>query len=175
MPTGGRARLASGGEKTGKNPTDRGKPGTKTSLIVEGGGLPLGAVLEGANRHDCKLLKPTIEAIVVPRPTVTAESPQNLCLEKGYDNPTGREAAVSAGHTPHIRRIKEEKKPCDVAAGHKPRRWVVERTFGWLCKCRAILVRYDHHDSNYLSLIQLACATYWYRKLSKLVEEPVLG
>ena len=45
----------------------------------------------------------------------------------------------------------------------------------WLCKCRAILVRYDHNDGNYLGLIQLACATDWYRKLSKLVEEPVLG
>ena len=169
----GKARF--GGPKTGKNPTDRGKMGTKTSLIVEGGGLPLGAVLEGANRHDCKLLKQTIEAIVVPRPKVTPEAPQHLCLDKGYDNPTGREAAVSGGHTPHIRRIKEEKKSCNEAAGHKPRRWVVERTFAWLCKCRAILVRYDHHDSNDLGLIQLACATYWYRKLMKLVGEPVLG
>ena len=168
----GKARF--GGKKTGRNPTDRGKPGTKTSLIVEGGGLPLGVVLDGANRHDSQLLKATIEAIVVRRPEVTVEAPQHLCLDKGYDNPTGHEAAVSGGHTPHIRRIGEEKRPCNVAAGHKPRRWAVERTFAWLCKCRAILVRHDHDDSNYLGLIQLACATYWYRKLSKLVEEPVL-
>lgn len=158
----------------GRNPTDRGKPGAKTSLIVEGSGRPLGAVLAGANVPDCKLLRATIEAIVVERPEVTAEAPQNLCLDKGYDNPSGREAAASGGHTPHIRRIGEEKKPCDVAAGHKPRRWVVERTFGWLSKCRAILVRYDFHDGNYLGLIQLACATYWYRKLSHMLEEPVL-
>ena len=39
----------------------------------------------------------------------------------------------------------------------KPRRWVVERTFGWLSKCRGILVRYEKKDVNYLGLIQLAC------------------
>ena len=41
--------------------------------------------------------------------------------------------------------------------GHKPRRWVVERTFAWLSKCRGILVRYEKKDVNYLGLIQLAC------------------
>jgi putative transposase len=131
-------------------------------------------VLEGANVHDCKLLEATIGAIVVERPEPTAGAIQHLCLDKGYDNPTGRLAAAVGGHTPHIRRIGEENRPCDRAAGHKPRRWVVERTFAWLCKCRGILVRYDLHAENYLGLIQLACATYWYRRLCKLVDEPVL-
>ncbi len=45
------------------------------------------------------------------------------------------------------------------------RRWVVERTLGWLSKCRAILVRYDKKSSNYLGLIKLACALLWYRRL----------
>jgi len=158
----------------GPNPTDRGKPGTKTILLVEGSGRPLGVVIDGASVPDRKLLKATIEAVVMARPRAPAEAPRHLCLDKGYDNPTGREAAASGGHTPHIRRIGEEKKPRDVAAGHKPRRWVVERTFGRLSKCRAILIRYDFHAVNYLGLIQLACATYWYRRLSHLLKEPVL-
>ena len=33
---------------------------------------------------------------------------------------------------------------------HPARRWVVERTLGWLSKCRAILVLYDKKASNYL-------------------------
>ena len=68
------------------------------------------------------------------------EEPQHLCLDKAFDNPTGREAAAEAGYIPHIRRIGEEKKSCDRSKGHKPRRWVVERTFAWLSKCRGILV-----------------------------------
>ena len=40
----------------------------------------------------------------------------------------------------------------------------VERTLGWLSKCRAILVRYDKKPSNDLGLLQLACALIWYRR-----------
>ena len=69
----------------------------------------MGAVIAGANVHDTKLLEAPIEAIVVDRPKPTREKPQNLCLDKGYDNPTGRLAAAAKGHTPHIRRIGEEK------------------------------------------------------------------
>jgi putative transposase len=103
----GKARF--GGDAVGPNPTDRGKMGTKRSVIVDEGGGPLGAVIAGANVHDTKLLAATIGAIVVDRPEPNDESPQHLCLDKGYDNPTGREAASAAGHTPHIRRIGEEK------------------------------------------------------------------
>jgi putative transposase len=175
VPTVAWAKPATGGKKVGKNPTDRGKAGTKTSLLVDEHGGPLGVVIDAANVPDCKLLEATIEAIVVARPEPTPESPQHLCLDKGYDNPTGQQAANAGGHTPHIRRIGEEKKACERKKGHKPRRWVVERTLSWLCKCRAILVRYDKHARNYLGLIQLACATYWYRRLCRLCNEPVLG
>jgi putative transposase len=164
----GWARPGSGGKKTGKNPTDRGKMGTKKSMVVDGQGGPLGLVIAGANVLERRLLKATIEAIVVERPEPTAESPQHLCLDKGYDNETGEQAAVEAKYTPHIRRIGEEKKSCDRSKGHKPRRWVVERTFAWLSKCRGILVRDDKKDENYLGLIQLACALYWYRRLDRI-------
>jgi putative transposase len=164
----GWARPGSGGEKTGKNPTDRGKMGTKKSLVVDGDGGPLGVVIAGANVLERRLLKATIEAIVVERPEPTPQRPQHLCLDKGYDNETGEQAAVKAKYTPHIRRIGEEKKPCDESRGHKPRRWVVERTFAWLSRCRGILVRYDKKDTNYLGLIQFACALYWYRRLDRL-------
>ena len=147
----------------GKNPTDRGKKGTKKSVLVEGDGGPLGCVIDGANVPDCKLLRQTIEAIVVERPEPSEGRPQHLCLDKGYDNPTSREALRQTGYTPHVRKIGEEKKACDRSKGHRPRRWVVERTLSWLSKCRAILIRYDKKDTNYLGLIQLACALLWFR------------
>jgi len=149
----------------GKNPTDRGKMGTKKSVLVDGDGGPLGVAIEGANVPDCKLLRATIEAIVAERPRPTAKHPQNLCLDKGYDNPTGRNATVEGKYTPHIRRIGEEATRCDPAHEEKPRRWVVERTLAWLSKCRGILIRYDKKEINYLGLIELACALCWYRRL----------
>ena len=137
-------------------------------MIVETNGGPLGVVVAGANVHDCKLLKQTIEAIVVDRPKPTAQAPQHLCLDKGYDNPTGHAAAKSHGHTPHIRRIGEEKLDQKGRKRRKARRWVVERTLGWLSKCRAILVRYAKKSCNYLGIIQLACGLLWYRRQWRL-------
>jgi putative transposase len=162
------ARPGSGGKKVGKNPTDRGKMGTKKSVLVDGDGGPLGVVIAGANVLERRMLRATIEAIVVERPEPTEQQKQNLSLDGGYDNPTGREAASEAKYTAHIHRGREQTKASDRTPGYKPRRWVVERTLAWLSKCRGILVRYDKKDGNYLGLIQLACALYWYRRLDRL-------
>jgi putative transposase len=135
---------------------------------VEGDGGPLGCVVAGANVHDTKLLRQTIAAMVVKRPEATAERPQHLCLDKGYDNPTGQTATEAAGYVPHIRRIGEEKMDARRRKRHPARRWVVERTLAWLSKCRAILVRYAKKSCNYLGLIKLACVLLWFRRLHRL-------
>ena len=124
-------------------------------------------VIAGANVVEQKLLKATIEAIVVERPGPD-QGEQNLCLDKGYDNPNGRAAAADAAYIPHIRRIREEKMACDRSKGHKPCRWVVERTFAWLSKCRGLLVRYEKKGGNYLGLIQMACGLPRCRRLHRM-------
>jgi len=121
-------------------------------------------VVAGANRHDTTLLEATLEAIVVERPQPTEDAPQHLCLDKAYDNPTGRRAAATHGYQPHIRRIGEEKLDASGQKRYPARRWVVERTLAWLSKCRAILVRYDKKANNYLGLLQLACSLLWFRR-----------
>ncbi len=148
----------------GPNPTDRAKAGTKKSILVEESGGPLSVVVAGANVHDTKLLRATLEAVVMERPTPTQQSPQHLCLDKGYDNPTGHGTVAEYGYQPHIRRIGEEKLDDAGEKRHPARRWVVERTLAWLSKCRAILVRYDKKAKNYLALLQLASALIWYRR-----------
>lgn len=125
-------------------------------------------MVAGANVHDTRLLDRTLKAVIVKRPRPTKAEPQNLCLDKAYDNPTGREATRKNNYTPHIRRIGEEKLDEKKRKKHPARRWVVERTLAWLSKCRAILVRYDKKSSNYLGLLKLACALLWYRRLARL-------
>jgi putative transposase len=147
---------------------DRGKNGTKRSLIVEADGGPLGVALAGANVHDTKLLKQCIEAIVVDRPSPSPKKPQHLCLDKAYDNPTGHAVLEATDYTPHVRRIGEEKLDRKGRKRHSARRWVVERTHGWLSKCRGILVRYAKKSCNYLGVIQLACGLLWYRRKHRL-------
>lgn len=151
----------------GANPTDRGKSGTKHSVIVEGGGWPLGVALAGANVHDTKMLERTIDAMIVERPDPTRHE-QHLCLDKGYDNPTGHITTAKKHYTSHIRRIGEEKFDARGKKKHPARRWVVERLLAWLSKCRAILVRFAKKSSNYLAIIQLACILLWFRRLDRL-------
>lgn len=129
----------------------------------------MAVVIAGANVHDTKLLAATLDAIVVARPTPTTERPQHLCLDLGYDNPTGAAAVASHHYVAHLRRIGKEK--LDLATGEKrfpARRWVVERTLAWLSKCRALLIRYDKHAANFLALLKLACALLWFRRLHRL-------
>lgn len=139
----------------------------KRSVIVEADGGPLGVVVAGANVHDTKLLRATIDSMIVERPD-PATHEQHVCLDKEYDNPTGRTATDDRGYTPHIRRFGEEKLD---ASGHKrrpARRWVVERKVGWLNKWRGILVRYAKKSSNYLASIKFACILIWFRRLERL-------
>jgi putative transposase len=92
-----------------------------------------------------------------------------LCLDKGYDNPTGHGAVAAHADTPPIRRSGEEVAAAQKRSKHcKPRRWVVERTMSWLWKCRAILVRYDTNAFHYLGLLQFACTLLWFRRLHRL-------
>ena len=92
----------------GKNPTDRGKSGTKRSLLTDGSGVPIGLAVAGANRNDFKMARETIESIAVERPDPTAEAPQGMCLGKGYDDDEVRDLLDEFGFTAHIRTRGEE-------------------------------------------------------------------
>jgi len=151
----------------GKNPTDRAKPGTKKSVLVEADGGPLGVVIAGANIPDFQLLDETIRAVVVDRPD-PEEVEQNLCLDAGFDNAPTRAVVAEHNYVGHIRPARPGPRPPRRPGRRKPRRWVVERTLAWLSKCRALLVRYDKHDENFLGLIQMACGLLWYRRLHRL-------
>ena len=132
-----------GGKGTGPNPTDRGKKGTKRSLLTEGHGIPIGVAVDGANRHDMKLVGATLEAMIIERPQPTPERPQNMCLDKGYDYPEVRELVVAWGYTGHIRSRGEERLEKGTVPGYRARRWVVERTHSWINRFRRLLIRWE--------------------------------
>ena len=138
----------------------------KRSLLVEKDGGPLVVVIAGSNVPDALLLAATIEAVVVERPEPEPGYPQHLCLDKGYDNETGWGVIVDYDYEPHIRLIRDLRPPR--RKRYKSRRWVVERTIGWLHHCRALLVRWEQEAANYLGLLKLACALLWFRRLHRL-------
>ena len=134
---------------------------------MDGDGGILGVALGGANVPDAQLLAETIDAVIVGRPDPEA-TPQHLCLDKGYDNPRGREATAAAEYIPHIRRIGEEKLDRKGRTKYPARRWKVERAGSWLNACRGILVRYAKKAANYLGFLKLDCILLWYRRAVRL-------
>jgi transposase len=111
-----------GGQKAGRSPVDRGKQGIKRSTVVDGRGIPLGAVAAPANRHDSPLLEQTLDTLGVLRPLPER---MNVHLDRGYDSRTTREKLKDRGLLPAIC---ERGKPAPLAA---TKRWVVERTNSW--------------------------------------------
>ena len=151
------------GKKTGANPTDRGKRGVKRSLLTEGHGVPLGMVVAGANRPDLKLVASTLYSMIVERPEPTAEEPQGLCLDKGYDYEEVRATLAVFGFTAHITAQGKEARARKRQAGLKARRWVVERSHSWLNRFRRLLVRWDKKADNYLGFLHFGCALVAFR------------
>ena len=111
---------------------------------------------DGANRHDSKLLAPTLDSVPIERPEPTPEQPQGLCLDRGYDYDSVRELVSERGFTPHIRTRGEEITLKLRTPGWRARRWVVEACHSWLNRNRALLIRWSKKDENHLALLQLA-------------------
>lgn len=148
---------------TGPNPTDRGKRGTKRSLLTEGNGIPLSVAIDGANRHDMKMAEATLEGIITERPKPTEDAPQNMCLDKGYDYPAVRELVEKWGFAAHIKARGEEKREKISIPGYRARRWVVERTHSWMNRFRRLLIRWEKKVENYYAMICFACGWISFR------------
>ena len=157
-----------GGKKAGKHPTDRGTSGPKRRILTDGHGVPIGLAVDGANRNDGKMARATIESMAVERPAPPPDTPQGLCLEKGYAYNEVRDLVEEFGCTAHIRARGEEAKALKEEACFKARRWVVERTQSGRNRVRRILSRWDKNVCHYLGFLHLVCAYMTYRQAGLL-------
>jgi Transposase DDE domain len=55
--------VAAGGQKTGPNPRNKAKPGSKRHVVVNRDGIPLSVIYSAANVHDSKVLEEAVDAI----------------------------------------------------------------------------------------------------------------
>lgn len=150
-------------EALGRNPTDRGRQGSKLHILVDQDGIPLGVEVVGANIHDSRLISSTLRTMPIERPQVTKNSPQHLCLDKAYDFQRVREKVIAHKFHPHIRRIGEEKFDDTNERKCPARRFVVERTIAWFKGFRALRTRYTCKGRNFLALVRFAAAIITFR------------
>ncbi|EKS71963.1 transposase [Burkholderia sp. SJ98] len=143
-----------GRAKTGPNPTDRARPGSKHHIATDAYGTPIAAILTGANRNDVTQLVPLIEAIapiggVRGRPL---SRPGRVYADRGYDHDKCR------------RILHERNIPTIIARRGHPHgsglgkvRWVVERTHAWLHHFRRLRIRFERRADIHEAFLKLGC------------------
>ena len=129
--------------------------------------MPLGLVVAGANRNDFKLLRATLESVVLRRPRPTRRRPQGLCLDKGHDYREVYALLARCRYTAHVR-ARGDEASAKRTRGHRARRWVVERTHSWTNRFRALLVRWEKKTVDFLASLHLACAYTCLRRAGPL-------
>lgn len=117
-----------GGEGTGPNPTDRAKLGWKWSVAVDANGIPIGWVIDGANRNDVKLIDPTLEAIAA---VGLLDDIGTLHLDRGYDYPVIRRRLNAMGLNDLVIQRRGTKTPGKKQPLNLGLRWIVEATNSW--------------------------------------------
>jgi putative transposase len=154
------SQSAKGTRTSGSKGYDAGKKvqGTKRHLLVDTLGLLLCVVVHPANLQDRDGAK-----LVLGKAKGLFPKIRLIWADGGY---AGQLIAWVAGVCGWVLEIV---KRSDRVKGWVllPRRWVVERTFGWLSQCRALARDYEYHSETSEALIQVAMIHLMLRRLAK--------
>jgi len=157
------ARAFEGVEGSGKNPTDRGRPGVKQHLLVDANGVPLAGDLTPANVPEINELLPLLDSC---GPTDEAGRPRHrpakLYADRGYDSEPHRQELRKRGVEPHL-----AKRNTEHGSGLGVFRWVVERTVSWLHGFRKLRLVTEKTQEIQFALFNIALALTCFRFLEK--------
>lgn len=150
---------------TGKNPTDRAKCGTAIHLATDEHGLPLGAIVTGANANDGVQTRDVLGALVIrpPRPECPNAGPDPRDLPRvradgAYGNGPTRKRATDAGFRMLAPGRGQTRRP-----GVGRVRCAVERGHAFLSQFGRVARRFDRDGRRYLGWVQLAAAVIFIR------------
>ena len=148
-----------GGKKSGPNPTDRRRAGSKHHLLTDAQGIPLSIVLTQANRHDVTQVLPLLNALppVAGLRGAPKRRPELIQADRAHDSDPLRALLAERGiDTPIARRRTAH------GSGLGKTRWVVERTIAWLHPFRRLRLRYERPPSIHEAFLKLgACLICW--------------
>lgn len=144
-----------GGSKTGPNPTDRARPGSKRHLLGERQGIPLAIVLTATNVNEITVFEQLVDSVAPVRGRVgrPRRRPDKLHADKAYDFRQARRALRKRHIQSRIAR-----RGVDSSQRLGRRRWVVERTFAHLNQMRRLAVRYERRADIHEAFLTLSCA-----------------
>ncbi|MFN0132481.1 MAG: IS5 family transposase [Phycisphaerales bacterium] len=155
-------RAGRGGDATGPNPVDRGKPGSKHHILTDADGTPLVATVTAANVSDGTMLLPLVDAIPPVKGKVGAPRfrPDSVAADKAYHSNFREVMLHVKGIEPLLPRRGSDD---DTSLGRL--RWVVERTIAWLHQFRRLRVRYERRADIHQAFLSLGCILICFRTL----------
>jgi transposase len=156
------ARALGGGDKTGPNPTDRRKPGSKHHVLTDAQGIPLAATVTSANTNEVTQLLPLVDAVppVGGKPGHPRQRPESLYADRAYDSEPKRQQLRRRGIRPFL-----PKQRAPHGSGLGVFRWVAERTLSWLHGFRRLRLRTDWRSEIHEAFLALACGIICFRFL----------
>ena len=154
------SQSAKGTRTSGTKGYDAGKKvkGTKRHLLVDTLGLLLCVVVHAANVQDRDGAK-----LVLAKAHGSFPELRLIWADGGYAGKLIDWCMRVCGWVLEIVRRSDAAKGWVLL----PRRWVVERTFGWLSQCRALAQDYEFHPQTSEALIQVAMIHLMLRRLAK--------
>ena len=151
------AKARCGGEGTGRNPTDRGKTGWKWSIAVDAAGIPVGWAIDAANRHDSKLVEPTLAAI---SQRGLHHDIDTIHADKGYDYRFVDTLISNAGIDDANIARKAKRGDTESRSPYRiDSRWIVERTNSWLEAFGQLRRNTDRKPAHRAAQLALAIVT----------------
>ena len=145
-------RAVYGGSCTGRNPTDRGKRGSKHHVLVDGEeGAPVATEVTGANRHDVTQLEPLVNKVppIAGKVGHPKEKPSVIQGDRAYGSKPHKERLNKRG----IKTLLAQRNT-EHGSGLGTTRWiVVERTLAWMHQYRRLRVRYEKRGDIHAVLL----------------------
>ena len=134
--------------------------GSKRHILVDTEGFLVGAVVHTAATQDWDGAEAVFDRA---KAQGRAERLKLIWADGNYDKACVHEAAAAHGWNVQV------VKRTDDVAGFKvlPRRWVIERTFGWLVKNRRLVRDYERLSENAEALIYIAMSRLMLKRLAK--------
>jgi transposase len=126
------------------------KKGSKTHIAVDTLGHLLALYVTPANEQD----RAQVEELARQVQEVTDQSVELAYVDQGYTGEAAADAAQSQGMQLEVIKLPEAKKGFVLS----PRRWVVERSFGWAARFRRLARDYERLPETLAGLHYLAFA-----------------
>ena len=156
------SQLVKTAESGGPAGYDAGKKvkGRKRHVVVDTLGLPLVAQVHPANVQDRDGAPAVIAALQQAMPSVV-----KVWTDGGYGGPKLALALATMPDAPNLEVVPKPDRQQGFAV--LPRRWVVERFFGWLGRCRRLAKDFERTIASSLAWLQMAVIRILRRRLGR--------